>query len=360
MTYDPNIAFNVLPALPPPEEVITTEVYRQLNRATRALGELKGAGRVIPDQSVLISMIGLQEAKLSSEIENIVTTNDELYRAFADDGNADPATKEVLRYGQALWYAYDQIKMGRPLCTSLFEEIATTIKMVDIGVRKSPGTKIMNSLREIIYTPPDGEPLIRALLYDLEKFMNDDSISELDPLIKMAITHYQFEAIHPFSDGNGRTGRILNIIYLIDKGLLEIPVLYLSKYIIENKMDYYRGLKAVTEEGKWEDWIIYMLKAVESTSIITKSKIYRIEELINDTVQQVKSQSNSIYSKDLIEVIFRRPVFKIKFVEESLSVSRPTALKYLQTLVGNNVLMEFTHGKNKYYANSNFIDLLSE
>ena len=330
---NPDLPYNELPLLPPPEVALNVEVYKQLARSSRALAELKGAGGIIPNQSILINMIGLQEAKLSSEIENIVTTNDSLYRAFAGETNPDPATKEVLRYGQALWFAFDYVKKGRPLCTSLFEEIATKIKRIDISVRKIPGTRIQNGLKQNIYSPPEGENVIRDLLYNLENYINDDTKYDADPLIKMAVAHYQFEAIHPFPDGNGRTGRIINIIYLVDKGLLDVPVLYLSKYIIENKTDYYLGLKKVTEEGQWTEWIVYMLKAIEETAGRTKDKVYKIKGFMDDTVEKFRSESPSTYSKDLIEAIFLQPITKIKTIEE-IYEGQPPYCRKISSIIG--------------------------
>jgi len=231
MPFDPQTPYNDLPLLPPPGELETRAVLKKAIAANKALAELKGAGELIPDQSLLIQAIGLQEAKLSSEIENIVTTNDELYRAFADQGQrTNPHTKEVLRYKDALWHGFKMIKEeNRPLTTRLFEELFQIIKETTAGVRRMPGTKLANPFGEVIYTPPEGEGIIRDKLANLERFIYDDS--DLDPLIKLAVMHYQFEAIHPFTDGNGRTGRIINILYLVEVGLLDIPVLYLSRYI---------------------------------------------------------------------------------------------------------------------------------
>lgn len=267
MSFDRERPYNDLPMLPPPGvELETKSVLKKSIAANRELAELKGAGDVIPNQDILISSIVLQEARLSSEIENIFTTNDEMYRAASPDlfAAADPHTKEVIRYREALWHGFQRLR-ERPLTTNLFIELMQLIKQTDDGIRRVPGTKIGNSRTgETIYTPPDGEGRLRDLLGNLETFLHADD--GLDPLVKLAAAHYQFEAIHPFTDGNGRTGRIVNILYLVEQGLLELPVLYLSHYIIKNKSAYYDGLRRVTEEGAWEEWILYVLNAIETTA----------------------------------------------------------------------------------------------
>ena len=253
MPFDRNQPYNDLPLLPPAMELETKAVLKQAIAANRVLANLRGLAAQIPNQGVLINSIVLQEARLSSEIENIVTTNDELYRADADaDGKSDPHTKEVLRYRQALNFGFRQLK-ERPLSTNLFIDIVRTIKQVDLGVRRVPNTALKNTLNEVVYTPPVGEAVIREKLANLEQFIHAQD--GLDPLVKMAVMHYQFEAIHPFEDGNGRTGRIVNLLYLVEQGLLDIPVLFLSRYIIANKPGYYEGLRGVTERQDWECWI---------------------------------------------------------------------------------------------------------
>ena len=259
--FDRTRPFNDLPLLPPPVQLETPAVLKKVIGASRALAELKGAGHVIPNQAILINSIVLQEARLSSEIENIVTTNDELYRALDDERASTSAeAREVLRYREALWHGFETLKK-KPLSTRLFVEIVRLIRKTNLDVRKVPGTRIVNNRGEVVYTPPEGEAAIRDKLADLERFIHADD--GLDPLVKMAVVHYQFEAIHPFTDGNGRTGRILNILFLVERGLLELPVLYLSHYIIRNRPAYYAGLRSVTEEGAWEPWVLYMLDAVE-------------------------------------------------------------------------------------------------
>ena len=351
--------YNALPALPPPLELETKRVLKQTTAASRVLAELKGAGDLIPNQSVLVRMIGLQEAKLSSEIENIVTTNDELYRAFADEtGKTDPPTKEVLRYNDALWYGIDQMKLGRPLCTSLFEEVVQIITQNTAGVRRTPGTTIVNdATKTTIYTPPDGERVIRDKLAALENFLH--GTDDLDPLVKMAVLHYQFEAIHPFSDGNGRTGRILNILYLISMGLLDVPVLYLSGYVIQHKSHYYTGLRQVTEQNAWEDWILFILRGIEETALATHQRIQNIRLLMQTTSVKVKTELPKIYSKDLIEVLFAQPYTKIRFLENSGIAKRDAASKYLRQLSQIGVLSPVPVGRDIYYLNKPFFDLLT-
>lgn len=349
MPFDRLQPYNDLPLLPPAQDLETKAVLKHAISANRMLANLRGLAAQIPNQGVLINSIVLQEARLSSEIENIVTTNDELYRADADaDGKTDAHTKEVLRYRQALNHGFREMAQ-RPLTTNLFIEIVRIIKEVDFGVRRVPGTALKNAMGEVIYTPPVGEAVIRDKLANLEQFMhaNDD----LDPLVKMAVMHYQFEAIHPFEDGNGRTGRILNLLYLVEQGLLDIPVLFLSRYIIANKANYYDGLRGVTERQEWEPWILFMLQAVESTAQQTFEQVTRIRALMEQVREQVQQQAPGIYSKDLIEVIFRHPYTKIQFLVDANIAKRQTASTYLQTLAGIGVLRPSKQGREMYYIN---------
>ena len=351
MPFDRSQPYNDLPLLPPAVELESKAVLKQAIAANRALANLRGLAAQIPNQGVLINSIVLQEARLSSEIENIVTTNDELYRADADadtDGRADPHTKEVLRYRQALNFGFAQLKQ-RPLCTNLFIDIVRTIKQVDFGVRKVPGVALKNSLDEVVYTPPVGEAVIREKLANLERFIHAQD--DLDPLVKMAVMHYQFEAIHPFEDGNGRTGRIVNLLYLVEQGLLDIPVLFLSRYIIANKPGYYEGLRGVTEMQDWESWILYMLRAVESTAQQTFDQVTRIRVLMDKVREQVQQQAPGIYSKDLVEAIFQHPYTKIQFLVDANIAKRQTASSYLQTLAGLGVLRASKQGREMYYIN---------
>jgi Fic family protein len=361
MNFDHTRPYNDLPLLPPTGvELETRRVLKYAIAANRALAELKGAGDLIPNQSVLVRVIGLQEAKLSSEIENIVTTNDELYRAFSEETarTTDANTKEVLSYNNALWHGYNRLIDGQPLATRLFVEIARVIKQSDLDIRSTPGTQIQNSTTgEVIYTPPVGEMIVRDKLANLENFLHAED--DLDPLVKMAVLHYQFEAIHPFTDGNGRTGRILNILYLIHVGLLDIPVLYLSRYIIAHKGDYYAGLRQVTENGAWEDWILFLLQAVESTAMQTHKQIQAIRTLMQITTETVRTSLPKIYSKDLIEVLFAQPYCKIRFIEEAGLGHRQTASKYLHELAGIGVLKPISIGREMYFLNTAFLDLLA-
>lgn len=359
MSFDPKVPYNELPLLPPEQELETRKALKKAISANKALAELKGAGELVPNQAVLIQAIGLQEAKLSSEIENIVTTNDELYRAFASEGQkAEPHTKEVLRYSDALWFGYDWIKdKNHPLTTNLFEEMFRIIKESKSGIRKVPGTKLVNDKGDVIYTPPEGENVLRDKLSDLEKYIYaSDSV---DPLLKLAVVHYQFEAIHPFADGNGRTGRILNILYLIEQGLLEIPILYLSRYIIENKNDYYAGLRSVTENGDWEGWILYILNAVEQTAIGTRKKILSIRNLMNRDVEIVREKRPKIYTKDLLELLYRQPYCKISMLEKAGIAKRQTASIYLKELENIGILRAVKVGRDIYYINDDFLHLLT-
>lgn len=350
MPFDRLLPYNDLPLLPPDTELETKAVLKQAIATNRVLANLRGLAAQIPNQGVLINSIVLQEARLSSEIENIVTTNDELYRADADaDGKTDSHTKEVLRYRQALNFGFKELAQ-RPLSTNLFIDIVRIIKEVEFGIRRVPGTALKNSMDEVIYTPPVGEAVIRDKLANLEQFIHTDD--GLDPLVKMAVMHYQFEAIHPFEDGNGRTGRIINLLYLVECGLLDIPVLFLSRYIIANKAGYYAGLRAVTEQHDWENWILYMLRAVESTAQQTFDQVTRIRALMEHVRERVQKEAPGIYSKDLIEVIFRHPYTKIQFLVDAGIAKRQTASNYLQTLAGlGGILRPDKHGREMYYIN---------
>lgn len=357
MTFHRSEPFNDLPKLPPTADLETRAILRQTVSAARALSDLKGIAAKIPNQAVLVSGIVLQEARLSSEIENIVTTSDELYRAAASPEDVtDPQTKEVLRYREALWHGFGKLN-DRPLSTNLFVEIVSEIRGVQMEIRRVPGTALKNQRGEVIYTPPTGEPLLREMLKNLEDFLLKDEGP--DPLIRLAVMHYQFEAIHPFTDGNGRTGRILNILYLVERGLLDWPVMYLSQYILRNKIEYYRGLRAVTEEGAWEAWILFMLRAIEETAKETQLKVNRILNLMNETVERVKSELPKVYRKDLIEAIYRNPYCKIRFLEESGLGNRQTVSNYLKKLSDIGVLRPLKVGREMYYINDALLGALS-
>lgn len=359
MTFDKKTPYNNLPELPPQTNIETVSILKMAIRANKAMAELRISGHLIPNQSVLIQALGLSEAKISSEIENIVTTNDELYKAFANENkDVGAPTKEVLLYKDALWHGYNALNTGKRLIsTPLFVEIVQILKNSRQSIRKITGTKLVNESNEVMYTPPEGEDIINEKLSKLTKFIYTDN--SLDPLIQMALIHYQFEAIHPFHDGNGRTGRILNILFLIEKGLLEIPVLYLSRYIIENKKAYYEGLRKVTEENAWEPWILYILQGLEQTALATREKIMQIHRLIQETGSLIKAKLPRIYSKDLIEAIFQSPYCKIVFLEEAGIAKRQTASIYLQQLEGIGILRSHKSGRDTYYINDVFLKILT-
>lgn len=360
MGFDRESPYNSLPLLPPKQDIETKSILKKAISANRALANLKGSGRNIPNQSVLIHSISLQEAKLSSEIENIVTTNDELFQAASSDRKIkDPSTKEVLHYQDALWQGFQRLKEIPVINTNLFVKLVNIIKENKAGIRNNPGTKVATPSGKIIYTPPEGEKRIRDLLQNLEQYINENDDS-VDPLIKMAVIHYQFEAIHPFGDGNGRVGRILNVLYLIHAQLLNIPVLYLSKYIIENKSQYYKGIRNVTEHHDWESWVLYMLDAVEQTAIYTQEKIDKIYALMHHTKKIMKEKLPKIYSKELLEQLFHLPYCKIKFIEEEGIAKRQTASSYLSQLSEIGILEPVKIGKEVLYLNKAFYILLKE
>jgi Fic family protein len=358
MPFDPQKPYNDLPLLPPPADLETRAVLKKCIAANRALAELKGAGDLIPNQAILINSIPLQEAKASSEIENIVTTSDALYRAAASEkASVDSATKEVLRYRTALKCGYDLLA-ERPLSVNLMIEVCRILRNADVDVRRVPGTAIANqTTRQVLYTPPEGEKVIREKLHNLEQYMHAED--DLDPLIRLAVMHYQFEAIHPFHDGNGRTGRILNILYLVEKGLLKIPVLYLSRYIIQNKGQYYRLLREVTERQTWEPWILYMLAAVQETARWTCEKILAIRDLLEETVSFCREKlPGRVYSRELIDLIFLQPYCKIAFLVEAGMAERKTAGSYLQELEKAGVLNSVRIGRERIYINPRLVELL--
>ncbi|MFT6993507.1 MAG: Fic family protein [Maribacter sp.] len=309
-----------------------------------------------PTSLLLVNAITLQEAKDSSEIENIVTTQDDLYQAFSTKTNTtDAQTKDVLRYRQALWDGYNSLDK-RPLSTNTFVSIVQTIKENNAGIRKTTGTRI-TSEDQIIYTPPEGKTIIRDLLKNLEDFMHSEN--GLDDLVRLAVMHYQFEAIHPFPDGNGRTGRILNILYLVDKGLLDTPTLYLSRYIIANKNQYYKKLRAVTEKQDWEGWILYMLKGVEETAIYTLQKINAINSLMQETIALAKEKlPTRVYSKEFIELLFEQPYCKVKFLVDKDIAKRQTAAEYLQELEKIGILKSQKIGVENLFLNVKLFQIL--
>lgn len=349
--------YNGLPTLPPQAELETRAVLKACIAARAALGELKQAARLMPNQAMLINTLPLLEARASSEIENIVTTSDRLFRHMRSEELADPATKEALRYSRALFDGFNALAQ-RPLSTGTAERICSTIKGADMAVRRVPGTALMNeSNGAIIYTPPEGEALLRDTLANWERFLHNET--DLDPLIRMAAGHYQFEAIHPFTDGNGRTGRVLNSLFLIQEGLLTLPILYLSRYIIQNKADYYRLLQQVTRDDSWEPWLLYIIKGVEETAIWTTDKIAAISVLAEHTAEYVRACLPKIYSHELVNLIFQLPYCRISNLTEAGIAKRQTASVYLKQLVDSGVLAEAETRKEKLFIHSKLLQLLT-
>jgi Fic family protein len=357
--WSPERPYNELPPLPPPVELETKPVLKQCVLARAALAALKQAAALIPNQQMLINTIPLLEAKDSSEIENIVTTADRLFQfADANDGGADAATKEALRYRTALYAGFQSLAQ-RPLCTATAVEICRTIKAIDIDVRRVPGTQLSNAgTGQTVYTPPEGEERLRGLLANWERFLHEQR--ELDPLVRMAVGHYQFEAIHPFSDGNGRTGRVLNILFLIQEDLLALPILYLSRYVIAHKADYYRLLLEVTRTQAWEPWLLFMLRAVEETANWTTAKIGAIRQLSDSTAAQVRERLPKVYSRELVDVIFEQPYCRIANLVDKRIAQRQAAARYLKSLVDIGVLHERQVGKEKLFIHPRLMQLLAD
>ena len=358
-SFDSETPFNDLPLLPPRVDVETPLVLKACIEAHRELAQLKVAERLIPNQTVRINSIPLLESQASSAIENIVTTTDELFENAQEElSEINPATKETLRYRQALYQGYQAIQT-RPLSIAMICDICTTIREVQTDIRNLPGTTLINDLtRKKIYTPPEGNQLLRRLLTNWQEYLHQND--GVDPLIKLAIQHYQFEAIHPFPDGNGRTGRIINLLYLIEKGLLETPVLYLSGYIIDNKGKYYSNLMKVTANDLWIDWILYFLTAIKETAKWTTARIFAIDKLIKESRQFIKSKSPQIYNKELVELLFMQPYVRIANLVEANIVGRDTASKHLQVLCEIGFLKEIKRGREKLFINHQFLNLLKQ
>ena len=354
-------ANNDLPFLPPNEDVESVEILRKAIKANTALAKLNGYCSTIPNENILLDTIILKEAKASSEIENIITTNDRIYQAMLKkDDKYDAATKEVLNYREATWKGYNLINENNILTTKTIVEIQETLEKNRAGIRKQPGTTLMNDTTgEIIYIPPDNEEKIRVLLKNLEEYINIDD--HVEPLIKLAIIHYQFESIHPFYDGNGRTGRILNVLYLVLKGLLKSPILYLSSYIIRNKGSYYRYLQNVREESGWKEWIMFILTAIEVTALETLETVRSIKELIEESVEFCREKlPKTTYSKELIELLFVQPYTKIDFLVKNEIAERRTASKYLSQLEEIGILESQKFGKEILFINKKLYELLKK
>ena len=359
MTWRADQPYNALPPLPPPADAVENRtILKACIPARAALAELKQAGALLPDQGLLINLLPLLEARDSSEIENILTTTDKLFRHAREESGADAATREALRYRTALYQGFRQLR-DRPLSSSTAIEVCSTLKNQTMDLRRLPGTVIGNQTTgAVIYTPPEGEQVIRDLLSNWERFVHAED--DLDPLIKMAISHYQFEAIHPCYDGNGRTGRILNVLYLIEQGLLTLPILYLSRYIVQNKSDYYRLLNQVTRDAQWQPWILFMLEGVEQVSRWTCLKIAAVRALMEQTSRYARERLPKIHSHELMQILFEQPYCRISSLVERDIAKRQTASVYLKQLVNIGVLQEESAGKEKLFVHTKLVRLMSQ
>ena len=367
--FDRNLPFNSLPLLPPEKQLEEDpEILRKLVTASRALATVNGSILRLPNPDMLVNTIALQEAKISTEIENIFTTEDELYRAISDtqkEENADPATKEVLRYREALWTGYYGIISKKKITLASIIKIFQQVKNSQAGIRSPQSLVVIRRGQsefragEVIYTPPRGANIIQSLMENLLEFLNDEEKYPIDPLLKMCIAHYQFEAIHPFQDGNGRTGRILNLLYLIHAGLLSHPTLYLSNYILSHKEDYYYHLGGVTMWKSWKQWVLYMLEAVERTSLLTNRLIDDIILQMDATLNYAKGELKW-YSKEINEFLFSQPYIKAKSLGHLLEKSsRTTLTKYMGELVNAKILSPNKMGTEVYYVNEDLVRILS-
>ena len=352
-----------VPLLPLPTSIETPAVLRASARAHRHLAELKGRAVSVPNPTILLDTLTLQEARASCEVENIVTTQDWLYRAdLFPDSAVDPAAKEVARYRTAVKRGFDWLRSENSRLTNdLLIDLYQLVTSRADGFRTEPGTVIGNAYTgEIVYVPPQDPNEVAAKMTELERFANDNELSSLDPLVKMAVIHHQFESIHPFTDGNGRVGRIVNVLYLVRSGLLESPILYLSGFITRNRADYYRALQEVRDEGDWEGWLLYMLHAVSETACRTLAIVERIRELMAEYKHAIRSKFPRIYSHELVNNIFRNPYTKIDFVRREVGVSRPTAARYLEALTKEGFLSKRSAGRGNYYVNTRLVDLFAD
>ena len=357
MSFDPRLPYINLPDLPPAAEIEAKPLLKACIEARAALAELKAVGGTIPNQAVLINTIPLLEAQASSEIENIVTTSDALFRFAQDEQAADPATKEALNYRAALREGFDTLA-DRPVSTRTAVRVCSRLKGRDMDIRRVPGTALTNSATgEVVYTPPEGEALLREKLANWERFIHN--ATEIDPLIRMAVAHYQFEAIHPFLDGNGRTGRVLNLLMLVEQKLLDQPVLYLSRYILRHRADYYSLLLRVTTDGAWGEWITFMLSAVDETARWTTEKIRAVQRLHADASEFVRMHAPKIYSRELIDALFVQPYCRIQNLVDSDIAKRQTASVYLKQLAELGMLTELKVGREKLFLHPNFVRLLT-
>ena len=358
MTWHPDKPHNRLPPIPPAtEQVESRAVLKACILARAALAQLRQAGELLPDQGLVTNLLPILEARDSSEIENVVTTTDKLFRHAQQESGADAATREALRYRTALNQGFQELT-SRPLGTATAIELCSIIKNREMQIRRVPGTVIGNPVTgEVIYTPPEGETLIRDLLSNWERFIHAED--DLDPLVKMAISHYQFEAIRPFVDGNGRTGRVLNVLHLIERDLLTLPILYLSRYIVQSKADYYRLLLGVTRDEAWEEWILYMLEGVEQVSEWTCRKIAAVRSLMEQTASHVRTRLPKIYSHELLQVIFEQPYCRISSLVERDIAKRQTASVYLKQLAEIGVLEEQAVGREKLFVHRKLMRLMT-
>ena len=344
--------------LPLNKDIETKRILRQLSKTSRALAELKGIAQTMPNQNIFINAIMINEAKTSSSIENIVTTHDEIYKAMVRTNDASPAAKEVADYRSAIWEGYNLVKERQIINTNIIIKIQEKLEHNQAGIRSTPGTVIKNDVTgEIVHTPPQEKEKILEYMKNLEEYINNDDM--VDPLIKLAIIHYQFESIHPFYDGNGRTGRILNILYLVLKDLIDTPILYLSKYIIRNKMEYYKLFQETRKTGNYEEWIMYILIGIEEMAEETISIINKIRDEIVNMKHELRDKTK-IYSKELLEALFFEFYTKIPYIQKQLGVSDKTAQKYLDNLVELGMLTSEKIGRERIYRNERLFKIIKE
>ncbi len=354
-----------IPHLPLAYDLETKAILKQLNQANRRLAELKGVALTIPNENILVSTLTLQEAKDSSEVENIVTTQDDLYQGAAESLSnfvANAATKEVLNYREALQQGFHLVKEKGVLTSSVIKEIQKMLEHNSAGFRSVPGTALKRSDGKTVYTPPQDKQTILELMDNLERFINDERLSDLDPLIKLAIIHHQFESIHPFYDGNGRTGRIICVLYLVLTGCLDLPILYLSRYITHNKGEYYRLIQAIRDKNddnatQWEAWILFMLKGIEETAIETTRLVKGISKLMVEFKTVLRPKFGKQYRHELLNNLFFHPYTKVEFLEKEMMVSRITANRYLNALVETGLIERIKIGRSYYYMNLPLINL---
>lgn len=353
-----------IPTLPLPYDLETKAVLKQLNRANRKLAELKGVAHTIPNEHILISTLTLQEARDSSAVENIVTTQDDMYRADLNFEQTvkNAAAKEVLNYRHAMQTGFELVRKTKLLTLNTIKEIQQTLEFNKAGFRRLPGTQLKRTNGEVVYTPPQDGVTIDRCMGNLEQFINNDEMIDIDPLIKMAIIHHQYESIHPFYDGNGRTGRIINILYLVASGLLDLPILYLSRYITHNKAEYYSLIQAIRDKGtdnaeEWEAWILFILKGVEETADETIRLVKAIDALMGEYKKVLRPLFGRQYKHELINNLFSHPYTKIEYIERDMQVTRNTASKYLQQIVDAGLLHKEKVGLQNYYINTRLVEV---